>query len=292
MGDEKPINLEKKSILLEPSLCDTLVLSGGGFRGLILLGSLQFLYNKNLHINISNLIGTSSGAMICYLLAIGYTPVEILSWLCTRLKMDSIHVNIVDMVNGHGATSYMIIQENLEKMTIEKIGFLPTLGDIKTKYKKVLAFPTYNYTKKQLEILSPKTTPELPALVAIRMSANLPLVFDHFKYNNNYYIDGGVINNFAVDVGEEYGSKVLGIIQSNDEKDQNDPPKNILEYVYQILRIPVTDSIERKIEHCTKNPTIIRVQHESSNLKIPLTTSEKIEMFDCGYNKTKEFFDK
>lgn len=277
----------------KPALHDTLVLSGGAFKGLILLGSLHALYEKNIHWKIDNLVGTSCGAMICYLLAIGYTPIEIFTYICTRLVLDNIHVDIVSMMNGQGATSYNIIQEHLEKLTIEKIGYLPTLLDVKTRYGKTLAISTYNYTRKKEEILSYRTHPELPCLIAIRMSANLPMIFDHFKYQGSYYVDGGLINNFPIDIGEEVGAKVLGIfIQPIVEKETREIPKSMIEYIYQLVLVPVRDSIERKIDRISDSTEIVRLEYGESNFKFPLTTKEKMEMFDHGYSKIVEFLDK
>jgi hypothetical protein len=45
-------------------------------------------------------------------------------------------LNIVSMIQGRGAISFFNIQEQLEKMSISKIGYLPTLNDIKEKMKK------------------------------------------------------------------------------------------------------------------------------------------------------------
>lgn len=275
----------------KPVMYDTLVLSGGAFKGLILLGSLHALYIRNMHNQIVNFVGTSCGAMICYLLAIGYTPIEIFTYICTRLILDNIHVDIVSMMNGQGATSYNIIQEHLEKLTIEKIGYLPTLLDVKTKYNKTLTISAYNYTRKKEEILSYVTHPDLPCLIAIRMSANLPLIFDHFKYQGSYYVDGGLINNFPIDIGEQVGAKTLGIfIQPVVEKETREIPKSMIEYIYQLVLIPVRDSIERKIDRISSSSTtIIRLEHGGSNFTFPLTTKEKVEMFDHGYDKLDSF---
>ena len=52
------------------------------------------------------------------------------------------------------------------------------------------------------------------------MSANLPLVFELYKYGHSYYIDGAVSDNYAIQLGDELGEKVIGIliIKHEDEK--------------------------------------------------------------------------
>ena len=74
---------------------DTLVLSGSSIKGFAFLGALQYLYENN-KLNIDNYIGTSAGAIISYLLIIGYTPIEIFLDICTNQTIEKMqHFNIV-----------------------------------------------------------------------------------------------------------------------------------------------------------------------------------------------------
>ena len=57
---------------------NTICLSGGGIRGFELLGAIAYLQEILDFGKINNFIGTSVGSMVCYLLAIGYTSLEIL----------------------------------------------------------------------------------------------------------------------------------------------------------------------------------------------------------------------
>ena len=112
---------------------DTLVLSGGSIHAFIMLGSLQYAIDNNLLHKITTYVGASAGAICCYLLAIGYSPTEIMVYFCTYQVLENLkHFNLVDMMNGGGATSFIYIHEQLERMTIEKIGRLITLNDLYT----------------------------------------------------------------------------------------------------------------------------------------------------------------
>ena len=109
---------------------DTLVLSGGSTQGIIILGALQYAADNYLMTKIKTYVGTSVGSICGYLLAIGYDPVEIMVYLCTKQILEKMkHFNVVAMMNGNGATTFSHIHEQLEKMTIEKIGKLVTLKD-------------------------------------------------------------------------------------------------------------------------------------------------------------------
>jgi len=271
---------------------DTLVLSGGGVKGLLTLGALQCAYDNFLLQDIKLYIGTSSGAIICFLFAIGYTPIEIIVYLCTHQLMEKLqHFNVVAMLNGGGASSYTNIQEQLEKMTISKIGFLPTLNDLKTRFNKTLTCITYNETEGVEEYLSPDTHPNLPCITALRMSSNLPLIFEKYKYGNKFYIDGGISNNFPIDIGDTVGNKILGIHIAWEKlnTDREDLDLNILEYIYKLIFIPTSQSEKFKIQKISDKCKIVTLEYSKIKFfDFGINPKIKLDLFSEGYNKFKE----
>jgi len=274
---------------------DTLVLSGGSSKGLVILGALQYGYDNYLLTDIETYIGTSAGAITCFLLAIGYSPLEIITYICTNQLMEKLqHFNLVAMMNNLGALSFTSIYEQLEKMTIEKIGYLPTFTDLHQKMKKNLICVTYNLTLNKTEYLSFDTTPDLPCLIALKMSSNLPLIFENFKYGSNYYIDGGVTDNFAIDKGDSMGKKILGIYidpdKKNDYSEHNEI--NIIKYIYALMFIPISQTIKYKIEQVSDRCHVIKLTHDKSSLfDFNINSVEKLEMFSSGYQQTKDNFE-
>ena len=114
---------------------DTLVLSGGSVNGIVMLGSLQYLYDNNYIDKVNKYVATSCGALISYLLSIGFKPTEILTTICLRQIIEKLqNIDIGSVFRGSGSISFMVIQEEIERVTIEKIGYLPTLSDIKNNF--------------------------------------------------------------------------------------------------------------------------------------------------------------
>ena len=178
---------------------DTLVLTGASQKGFVILGALQYAIDNYLIKDVTTYIGTSSGAIISYLLIIGYTPIEMVVYLCTNKVFEQLqNINIMDMFQGKGAISFQSIHEHLEKMTISKIGYLPTLQNLLEKYNKTLICITHNITDNKTEYLSPDNYPTLPCITALRMSSNIPGIFEKFKYGHAFYIDGGVSDNLKI----------------------------------------------------------------------------------------------
>ena len=277
---------EDKSILF----FDTLVLSGGSAKGIMTLGALQYIVDNFLFNTINTYIGTSSGAIICFLLSIGYTPIEIIVYICTNHFLEKIqNFNVVGMINGSGAASFSAIQEELEKMTISKIGYLPTMKDIYVKFGKRLVFATYNLSQNKIEYLSHDTYPDLPCITALHMSSNLPLIFEKFLYNGSYYIDGGLGDNFPIDLADEQCQKILGILLDNDFENFNSINEmDLIEYIYHLFNIPSTQIVDLKIAKVSNKCKIIRLNYNKIKIfNFNIDSKTKLDMFSLGYNITK-----
>jgi predicted acylesterase/phospholipase RssA len=231
--------------------------------------------------------------MSSFLLAIGYTPVEIITQICTSQIIERMqHFDIFAMINNLGATSFTNISEVLEKLTIDKIGYLPTFYDIKHKFNKNLVFVTYNLSKGEVEYLSYETHPTLPCLVAIRMTSNLPLIFENYKYGNNYYIDGGIVDNFSVDVAQKIGNRVLGI-NINFEKVTFSTSDNVLDYIYKLIYIPIKQQQKIKLNNiCKKKCKLVGLSDKTNRtmFNFNLSSVEKLDMFSNGYRQCKNAF--
>jgi len=277
---------------LTPVYYDTLVLSGASSKAFATLGAIQYAFDNYLFKNVTNYVGTSSGSMICYLLAIGYTPIEIMVYICSNQIMEKMYdFNIVAMIQGRGAISFSNIQEELEKMSISKIGYLPTLNDIKEKMKKNLVCVTHNLTENRTEYLSWETHPHLPCVTAIHMSSNLPLVFENYRYGNCFYVDGGISDNFAIDTGEKMGEKILGINLNSELYFGSETDVSILEFIYNLINVPVIQAINHKIRIASDKCKIINIKDIVPNLKIfefNITSSNKLNMFSYGYEQMKQ----
>ena len=73
---------------------DTIVLGGGAIKSFNTIGAIQYVYDNYLiNDNLKTFIGTSGGAMIAYLIIIGYTPVEIMVFLCTNQIFEKLLFN-------------------------------------------------------------------------------------------------------------------------------------------------------------------------------------------------------
>ena len=266
---------------------NTLVLSGGSVRGIAILGALQYTYDNSLLKNVTTYIGTSVGAMICYLLCIGYTPIEIIVYLCRHQMLERMqNFNIVSLLQGRGASSFNYLGEHLEKMTISKIGYLPTMSDLHERMGVNLICATHNLTEARTEYIQHETHPRLPCITALHMSSNLPLIFERYKYGASLYVDGGISDNFPIQIADKAENKVLGILLSGEKTSlSSDAETNTLEYIYDLLCIPITQSVEYKIANLTDACEIVRIPATTFKFfNFNLSSSSKLDLFSQGYD--------
>ena len=293
---EQPISGNVYEIKEKPIISgdfDTLVLSGGSIHAMIMLGSLQYAVDNNILQKITTYVGASAGSICGYLLAIGYTPTEIMVYLCTKQVLERMkQFNLVAMMNGGGATSFSYIHELLERMTIEKIGRLITLKDLYNIFGKKLICTTYNMTADKSEILSHETYPDMPCLIALRMSSNLPFIFEHFQYLGSYYVDGGISNNFPVNVAEKHGNKIFGLVIYDVNTNFSKNPSNMIEYIYQIMSIPIKQNVTNNIEKASDRCHIVKINPDDTLFfNFNLDSHAKLEMFSNGYTQLQKHWE-
>lgn len=194
-----------------------LVLSGGGARGIAHIGVLKAM--EELGMSVSVMAGTSAGAIIAALFAAGMTPDHILEFI-KSLEFFS-----------------------LKRYARSKPGFVDT-----EKFYKHLApcFKEDNFRALGIKVYvtatnllngQPMVFNEGELIKPILASAAFPGVFTPVAIGGSHYIDGGVLNNFPVDLVLGKCDKILGVyvnpfpkISFNDIKHS----LNVLERAYQI----------------------------------------------------------
>lgn len=273
----------------------TIVLSGGGMNGFNLLGALSYLKDKKYLDKVTTYIGTSIGGILGYLLCLGYTPIEIVVYFETKNIGKSLsHFNLVNMLNGSGASTYSPLQTHLERMTIEKIGQYVTMSDLQTKLGKRLVLCTYNLTENRAEYITPETHPSLPCLVGLRMTSNLPFVFEDFKYMGSFYIDGGIIDNFPI-LESDPSAKVVGIaLDPTTAYNKTSDEQNFMEYIFHLMMIPMNKDMNQKIKEAEKRGhCVIKLRKRSLThfIEFNMKNKETLDLFSDGYNDAKNFYE-
>lgn len=268
---------------------NTLVIAGGASKCIAAIGALFYLHEKGELQSIRNLAGTSAGAMLCYLFSIGYTPFEIIHFLCSSNFVEEFqNLNLVGIIEQRGLVNYYIVQEYLETLTLTKLGYIPTFRDVRLKLGKNLTIVTYNLTQNKVEYLSATTHPDMSCLTALRMTANVPILFDRFFYGGCEYIDGGLVDNFPINHCASPENRIVGINVSP-PKSKNEGKLNYIPYLLKLIMAPCNFFNSQRVYPAQS--TVIEIDTGVTSFEFNLPVPMRLNLFSKGYQAAKRVFE-
>lgn len=271
----------------------TLVLSGNSTNSVVSLGALHYIYEMNWLKDIQTYVAVSSGTIISVLLSIGYTPIEIISYICfdqAYKNMPSFNL-LNTLVTGHSTISFLPIRNHMEKMIRNQISCIPTLEEMFIKTKKTVVFTVYNLSDHKREYISHTTNPTLSVIDAIHMSCNFPIIFEPFVFENKLYIDGGLSDSFPVEFAiNEFESPTLGVCIQNPLPiyDGNKHKTLVALDLLNIMFSVYTESmLGDKVNRISSLCDIIKLTQKSNFFNFNSTRNDLLHLFDTGYLKAK-----
>jgi len=236
---------------------DTIILSGGSSKGIGYIGAFYAILNNNLFNmkDIKNILGCSVGSIFGFMLLIDFNITMIYKLL---QKIDIINFekfNIDEMFLDNGIFNNNSIKIFLKtclkyKYNINDITFIEL-------YKKTninFVVKVYNLSLQKNEHFSHKNHPNLSVIDAIQISSCIPILFKPIKYNNNYYIDGGINNSIPFLKKNKYKNYILIYITSinnnlNNNNLINYENMNYIEYINNIFNITILNYKKKNKRH-------------------------------------------
>ncbi len=205
-----------------------LVLSGGTAKGLAHIGVLKVLEEQGIKPDL--IVGTSMGSIIGGLYAIGYTADEIeqitlntdwFKYLSNDTDLRNLNIEVKDD-----------FEEYVYNFPIEKrkpgLGKGLIYGHELELYLNRISFPSYKYSNfdefpiRYRAISTDVLNNEVyifkdgPLPLALRASMSIPSLFEPIRYKGKVLVDGGILDNFGVDIALQEGADI--IIGSNVER--------------------------------------------------------------------------
>lgn len=264
-----------------------LVLSGGGPRGLGILGALHYIYEQGGLDNINEYWGTSIGSVLCLLLMIGYTPFEIFH----QLFMMDYFTGGADLEchDIWDTTAFCPIESLGDKIALfirNKIGNRCwTFKKLYKKFHTKIHIIGSNTDTMSGECFNVDTQPNMNVLDAIEISCDLPYIFTKKEYQGQRYVDGGFINNYPINLADDGQHGVLGICASGSMKMVGD---DHIGWIYRLLHMPIMELQRLRLENLT--PMCVHVELDIdtvSMLDMSPSKPVKIATFSQGYQQAR-----
>ncbi|HPR17197.1 MAG TPA: patatin-like phospholipase family protein [Candidatus Cloacimonadota bacterium] len=276
-----------------------LALSGGGVRGLAHIGVLKVIDEMN--IPIDYIAGTSSGAIIGGLYAIGYSAEEIeqifLEEISLDLFSDQIERRDFDIGNKRWKPYANFTFEAMNNLTPK----LPQALVSGNKFINVLLSRTYEYNHirnfdllpipfrcvatniltGEEKVFSSGSLPEV-----IRASLSFPSVFQPFRIDGQMYIDGGIVSNLPAEVVRNMGADIVIGVNVSSGLRTEDRLSTLIDVLDQTVNFSITENVENSRKKCD-----ILIEPDLSGLSI-LDFKKKKEMIASGEAAARQYFQK
>lgn len=222
-----------------------LAMRGGGVRGIAYAGAIQVLSDNNMLDGIKRVSGTSAGSANALLLALNYTPAEVLKIL-SETKFSSFednkrNVRILFSYGIYKGQTLFDWTQSLVKNSPLGLTETSTFADLKAKGGRDLYVFACDLNMGTTVEFSADKTPNVALAEAVRASMSIPIFFKAWKFtddqpNDHVYVDGGVQYVFPISVfdgprfnasGDTYNEETLGLFLD----DTSTPPTdNGLDY--------------------------------------------------------------
>lgn len=189
---------------------ENLILEGGGNKGMAYVGAIQVLEEAGICSKIKRIAGSSVGAITAALIAVGFTAAELKEFMDADLKSVLIdhrcgYLSLLpNLLSGFGWNPGKRLYKWFGDQLRERTGDGDiTFRQVLERYGRELCIVVTNLSQMSTEYFHPKTTPNTPIRMAVRMSAALPGVFQSVRYRlsediSDVFVDGGLLCNYPI----------------------------------------------------------------------------------------------
>ena len=215
----------------------SIVLSGGVFKAVSIIGVIKYLEDNHLIKNLKTLVGTSAGSVICFLLSIGFDSNEIKTFLMEILADESINQfdinNICNVFDSYSIDSSDKLERIFKKAIYKKLYKEDiTFMEHAKIFGKHLIICVSNLTKEQVEYWSVDTHPLESVVLALTISCSIPLIFPPITYKDMLYVDGAIFQNFPISYFDDKPCRdVIGVNIKSKNYQKHDTFFNYLRFV-------------------------------------------------------------
>ena len=281
-----------------------LVFSGGGPNGLSQFGAIKkFLENFVDLKNIEGIYATSIGTILGILLSIDADLKDIEDYLINKNWSKSFLQNTNDVLSlneNKGLINHAFAKEILD--IFYKSKDIDTDITFKNFYELTgvkLHFYSIKLTDYAMFEFSYENTPDMPVYLASLASCSIPPVFGPILYADDYYIDGGFLNNYPVNSclnsSKCAKEEILGIRVKGEhafeykDVEKDNFPTYLCKIMGDLIGKNMTDDTQEKIPFSL----FIKTAFETTNVKLWENFANNIEFreeqISMGYNLADEF---
>ncbi|TNE28689.1 MAG: hypothetical protein EP346_08365 [Bacteroidetes bacterium] len=243
-------------------------LSGGGARGVIHIGYLKALEERDIPIH--SVSGTSMGAIVSLLSASG-------------LNADDMLEAFIDLD----------IDSNTKRFKLLKAAFQQGLNTLYDRLHGIVGVDDFSELQKDCYLTASELRSGSPVIFksgnpvhAALASASIPLIFHPYKMGDKVYVDGGLFNNFPIDPLIESCTHILGSHANHLAED--DDLGSTMKIADRVFRLAIFQNVRYRMELCD---SFIDPSEARKYTTLGFDPSILRELFQIGYEAGKAELD-
>ena len=268
-------------------LPDTLVIGGGGLRGLHGLGAIAHLKSVGALAEVKHVVSTSSGSIIGYMHATKQLARGL--GLCLRHKPRR-DIRLDKLASSFGIDSGRMLDEFLEDLSAPVGAW--TFADMIRETGVDLHVVAVNLTKRETVTFCADRTPEVLVTDAIRYSCTIPGLFGVKRSpEGDIFVDGGLMDNFPIHRAREVSrsGRILGIAYKNAPSSEI---SNLRDFLIAVVETVATPPPFCDIARSGGLESIVELETESISFEFDASPRDRLEWFRDGILQARSFVKK
>jgi predicted acylesterase/phospholipase RssA len=292
----------------------TLVLSGGGAKGVSYCGIFRYLEELadgrheglDVEVDIKEIVGVSVGSFFGLIYLLGFKYIELRNEILKKKFRELQDTKVSNFLKEYGIeTGANLI--GWAKYFLQKRGHVGdiTFSELYLHYPVHYKVITTNLSTFRSHVFDYINTPDVSVLEAIRMSISIPFVFTMKKFRGDVHVDGALTVNYPIDfatnpetaLGFYFDTKRM--MCDGDARgpgvggDAQDVSLNT--YIESVFKCVILSIDRHRVETCRDHTVFVTFEgmgDDNVNLLVNfnLTKKQKMDIMNCGYASTARFF--
>ena len=274
----------------------TCIFGGGAVRGMAHIGAIRAI--EEIGIYPQTLIGSSVGAIVAALYAVGYNYDEIHD-IFLNIKFDlfrDLHFGFKKnfaISKGEVFTDWVreLIEQKFYGENYQKNKNKPvTFADL----KKNLIITSTDLSNFKYQEFSKSETPDFEIAVAVRVSSSMPGLMLPYDYNGARLVDGDLLKSCPLwELSKTVNNKNERILEFRLEGNYDTEPKTLLDFVnevYSCLTSVNTDKTINDYKDCDKIDIVKLHTGDVLIVDFNINREQREKLVNSGYEQTKKYF--
>lgn len=282
---------------------ENLVFEGGGILGAGFIGSIRYLEENDLLKNVKRVIGTSAGSMAATAVALNVNSYDLQSYMLEDFnqfkdKDWGLFRNIYRFVRNSGLYKGDKMYEWFGKILKKHTGNADiTFKEVFYRFDKELVITGTNLDKVKIVYFNKDDYPNMPVRKALRISMSIPYIFQSVKFDNDTWVDGGVLDNYPFwyfnNSSKTLGFKLMGEEEKRDDiiiykdKDVN----HIFDASFLIIQSLLKQLERTHVREDFWKKTITINTGNMSSIDFGLSKEKKLNLIELAFRTTQKYFE-